>query len=96
MNTSSPKIAMDSVESSQIHSIGYDPSTGTLAVRFKDGKTGAPTSLYYYSNFTPSNFEALRQAESIGSHFYRRIRPFSERFPCVCVEKMPYTGRASE
>ncbi|SDR16916.1 KTSC domain-containing protein [Paraburkholderia tuberum] len=95
MNTPTPKIAMDAVESSQIHSIGYDPSTGTLAVRFKDGKTGAPTSLYYYSNFTPSNFEALRQAKSIGTHFHHHIRPFPHRFPCVCVEKKPYTGRAS-
>ncbi|MFA8336357.1 KTSC domain-containing protein [Burkholderia cenocepacia] len=77
------------VESSQIHSIGYDTETETLAVRFKDRKSGAPTSLYHYSNFTPANFEALRTADSIGSHLYKNIKPHPDRFPFVCIEKVP-------
>lgn len=81
-------IAMDSVESSQIHSIGYDSADQKLAIRFKN-KVGAPTSLYHYRKVTPENFEALRDAESIGSHFYKHIKPFPERFPYVCIEKMP-------
>ncbi|MPV55894.1 KTSC domain-containing protein [Burkholderia sp. HI2761] len=77
------------VESSQIHSIGYDAESETLAVRFKDRKTSAPTSLYHYTEFTQANFDALKGADSIGSHFYKHIKPFPERFPYVCIEKMP-------
>ncbi|QHE11891.1 KTSC domain-containing protein [Burkholderia glumae] len=69
------------VSSSQVHSIGYDAETETLAVRFKDCKTGAPTSLYHYANFTQANHDALRTADSIGSHLYRHIKPHPERFP---------------
>ncbi|CAN0620430.1 KTSC domain-containing protein [Burkholderia multivorans] len=76
------------VESSQIHSIGYDAETETLAIRFKD-RTGAPTSLYHYSNFTQANFDALKTADSVGSHFYKHIKPFDQRFPYECIEKMP-------
>ncbi|HEM7888505.1 KTSC domain-containing protein [Burkholderia cepacia] len=77
------------VESSQIHSIGYDAESETLAVRFKDRKTNAPTSLYHYTGFTQANFDALKGADSLGSHFYKHIKPFPERFPYVCIEKMP-------
>jgi hypothetical protein len=94
MNTETTKhIAMDAVESSQIHSIGYDAETETLAVRFKS-KLGEPTSLYHYSKVTPENFEAFRTARSIGSHFYKHIKPLPERFPYVCIEKMPAPATA--
>ncbi|MDN7658477.1 KTSC domain-containing protein [Burkholderia cenocepacia] len=81
-------IEMQPVESSQIHSIGYDAATQKLAIRFKN-KANDPSSLYHYSDVTPENFAALRDAESIGSHFYKYIKPFPERFPYVCIEKMP-------
>ena len=87
--TATPVIAMDEVESSQIHSIGYDAASETLAIRFKDRKTGGPQALYHYSNFTPENWEAFRTAESFGSHFGKYIKPNKERFPYVCIEKMP-------
>lgn len=87
--TASPVIAMDEVESSQIHSIGYDSASQTCAIRFKDRKTGAPTSRYHYFDFTPENWDAFRNAESFGSHFGKYIKPNKERFPYVCVEKMP-------
>ncbi|HEF5874820.1 TPA: KTSC domain-containing protein [Burkholderia cenocepacia] len=77
------------VESTQIHSIGYDVESETLAVRFKDRKTNAPTSLYHYTGFTQANFDALKTADSLGSHFYKHIKPFPDRFPYVCIEKMP-------
>jgi hypothetical protein len=89
------QITMDAVESSQIHSIGYDLTTGTLAVRFKN-KAGEPTSLYHYSCVTPANFDAIKNAESVGSHFYKHIRPFPDRFPFTCIEKMPTAGQVSE
>jgi hypothetical protein len=97
MNTAAavPVIAMDAVESSQIHSLGYDAASETLAIRFKN-KAGAPTSLYHYAHVTPANFTALRDAESIGSHFYKHIKPLPERFPYVCIEKMPATAEQDQ
>ncbi|RQV52070.1 KTSC domain-containing protein [Burkholderia cenocepacia] len=81
-------IEMQPVESSQIHSIGYDAASETLAIRFKN-KANCPSSLYHYSDVTQANFDAFKGAESIGSHFYKFIKPFPERFPYVCIEKMP-------
>jgi hypothetical protein len=78
-----PVITMDSVESSQIEAIGHDPSTNTLAIQFK-GKTG-PGSVYHYANFTAALFAELKSAESIGSHFYKFIKPLPEKFPFVKV-----------
>ncbi len=94
--TASPVIAMDEVESSQIHSIGYDSASQTCAIRFKDRKTGAPTSLYHYFDFTPENWDAFRNAESFGSHFGKYIKPNKERFPYVCIEKMPAPAEQAE
>lgn len=88
-----PTISMTPVKSSQIHSIGYDPATQTLAVRFKERASGKPTSLYHYQNVTPANFDAFRNAESIGSHFYRHIKPHDARFPYLCVEKRPAAAK---
>ena len=94
--TASPVIAMDEVESSQIHSIGYDSASQTCAIRFRDRKTGAPTSLYHYFDFSPENWDAFRNAESFGSHFGKYIKPNKERFPYVCVEKMPAPAAQAE
>lgn len=81
-------IQMDAVDSSQIHSIGHDAASSTLAIRFKD-KDGAPTSLYHYRNVTADDFAAFRGAESIGSHFYKHIKPFADKYPYVKVESAP-------
>jgi hypothetical protein len=81
-------IATDSVESSQIHSIGHHAETQTLAVRFKT-KDGAPAALYHYSNFTTDDFAQFKGAESIGSHFFKHIKPEKEKYSFVCIEKMP-------
>ena len=79
-------IAMDEVSSSQIHSIGHDAESSTLAVRFK-GKDGAPAGLYHYSNFTADDFSAFKGAESIGSHFYKQIKPHKDKYPYVRIEE---------
>jgi hypothetical protein len=79
------QITLDSVESSQIHSIGHDAASNTLAIRFKN-KAGEPSSLYYYANVSAEDFAAFKGAESIGSHFYKNIKPFSEKYPYVKVE----------
>lgn len=75
-----PTIATQPVESSQIHSFGHDPATNTLAIRFLKGK-GEPGSLYHYRNFTKDDFSAFQAAESIGSHFKRNIKPFADKYP---------------
>ncbi|CAI2430286.1 KTSC domain-containing protein [Serratia liquefaciens] len=72
-------INMTPVESSQIDSIGHNPATNTLAIRFKS--KGAPSSLYHYSNVTAEDFAAFSGAESVGSHFYKHIKADTERFP---------------
>jgi len=80
MSTTTPQIAMDAVKSSQIHSIGHDAETQTLAIRFKN-KDGAPAGLYHYRNFTTDDLSQFKSAESIGSHFYRAIKPNKEKYP---------------
>jgi hypothetical protein len=81
-------ITMDSIESSQIEAIGFDAETQTLAIQFK-AKGTAPGSLYRYSNVTAEDFAAFRDAESIGSHFYRHIKPFKDKYPYVRIETDP-------
>jgi hypothetical protein len=76
---SRPTITMQPVESSQIHAIGHDPATNTLAIQFKS-KSGAG-SVYHYANFTAENFDAFKAAESIGPHFGKHIKPFIDKFP---------------
>jgi hypothetical protein len=84
-----PNITLLPVESSQIHSIGHDPENNILAIRFKDRFTGGPSSLYHYRNFTTEDFKAFREAESIGSHFYKYIKPELLRYPYTKIESAP-------
>lgn len=81
-----PSIALQAVESSQIHSIGHDPDTNTLAIRFKNGK-GEPTSLYHYGNFTADDFAEFQGAKSIGSHFGKNIGNANDRFPFTRINE---------
>lgn len=57
------------VESSQIASIGHDPATNTLAVRFHSSG-----DLYHYAGFSEKDFEAFKAAESVGKHFGSHVR----------------------
>lgn len=75
-----PQIEMHPVESSQIHSIGHDAYTNTLAIRFKSWK-GEATSLYHYANFPADEFEKFKAAESIGAHFGKFIKPEVTKYP---------------
>ena len=78
-------IAIQTIASSQLDGIGHDAATNTLAVRFKPGKQaaakGEPGALYHYANVTAEDFAALSGAESIGSHFYRTIKPAADKHP---------------
>lgn len=59
---------LHSVTSSNIHSIGHDPETQELHVKFKSGATHA------YSGVSEAEHAALMGAESVGSHFHKNIR----------------------
>lgn len=71
-----PPIELQPVTSSQVKAVGYDPATQTLAVQFTRG-TGA---IYHYPEVTPEQFEAFRNAESLGKHFDAHIKalPFTK------------------
>lgn len=74
-------ITMQKVESSQIAEIGHDPVSSTLAIRFKSG------GLYHYANVGLDTFAALRDAASVGSYFYKSIKPFVDKFPYTKIEE---------
>lgn len=83
-NTNSTvRIQLIDVQSSQIHSIGHDPDTNTLAIRFTKGygDNRGPGSLYHYQNFTAADFEAFKGAESLGKHFGGYIKAFPAKYP---------------
>lgn len=79
-----PAIELAPVESSQLAAVGYDAATATLAIRFH-GKGDKPGSLYHYANFGETDWAALRDAESKGSHFIRQIKPHADRYPCCRI-----------
>jgi hypothetical protein len=79
-----PVIALSSVESSQIESIGHHPESNTLAIKFK-GLGGKEGSVYHYANYTPEQFHAFKNAKSIGSHFKTSIKSEAEKHPYVKV-----------
>lgn len=78
------QIAMQDVDSSQIHSIGHDAASNTLAIRFKS-RSGVG-SLYHYANFPAADFEAFKSAESIGAHFGKFIKPEAIKYPFTKIE----------
>ncbi|MEN5338951.1 KTSC domain-containing protein [Stenotrophomonas sp. TWI143] len=83
------RIDMQDVESSQIHSIGHDAETSTLAIRFTSHRGGVigPGSLYHYANFDAAEFAAFRDSESLGKHFGQYIKPFPAKYPYHKVEE---------
>jgi hypothetical protein len=51
------------VKSSMIKSIGYDPESKKMEVKFSSG------SIYTHENVEQDEFECLRDAESVGKHY---------------------------
>lgn len=60
---------MQPVNSSSIEAVGYDEPSRTLHVRFNSG------THYSYPNVDPEEHRALVEADSIGAHFSKHIRP---------------------
>lgn len=61
-------VNMHSVFSSNIDEIGYDSTTSTLYIKFKNNR------LYSYDNVPELVYDDLKSAPSIGSYFYQNIR----------------------
>lgn len=74
-------IIWENTESSQIHSIGRDPETGTVGIRFKDRKTGGVQAEYHYDNVPEEMFEKLRVADSVGRFFEQNIKKNPKDYP---------------
>lgn len=68
-------ITMQKVQSSQIEAIGHDAESKTLAIRFKGGAE------YHYANVETEMFEAMKLADSVGSFFYKNVKPFKDKYP---------------
>lgn len=56
------------VQSSNIHSVGYDPTTMTLEIEFHSG------DIYQYLNVPESIYLGLIHASSKGSYFHDHIK----------------------
>lgn len=65
------------VESSNIHSVAYDPESGKLFIRFKN-KAGDPTTLYEYSGVPSHVYEEMLTAPSVGRYFSQYVRGIYE------------------
>lgn len=87
-----PIIAMDSVESSQIHSIGHDGAS-TLAVQFKRFD-GTLASEYHYANVTPEQFAEFKAAPSIGKHFAQHFKTKVTEHPYIKIIRQPESDQA--
>lgn len=67
------------VTSSQLASVGYDPSSMMLAVVFKN----APLTAYLYSNVTAMTYAELLNAESLGVYFSTKIKAHPDKYPFI-------------
>jgi len=60
----------DSVESSNVQAVGYDPIRSILEVEFHNG------GIYQYEGVTPEIYDQLMSASSKGQFLHRVIRGF--------------------
>lgn len=56
------------VTSSNVKSVGYDPSNKVLEVEFKNG------GIFHYHEITPTQHKELMSASSIGSYLHKNIK----------------------
>ncbi len=59
---------MQSVQSSNIKSVGHDPSTQKLRIEFKSGQT------HEYDGISTDQHRELLRSDSIGKHFNSNIK----------------------
>ena len=80
------------VDSTQIHAIGHDAATNTLAIQFMS--KGKPGNVYEYANVPAKKFEAMLAAESIGKFFGAEIKAKVDDHPFTKIE--PVKAEESE
>ncbi|HYH79977.1 MAG TPA: KTSC domain-containing protein [Longimicrobium sp.] len=68
------------VDSSSLNSVGYDAGKRLLEVEFRNG------GVYRYLDVPPDEFEALKDADSVGRHLNREIKPF---YSVIKVRRAP-------
>jgi len=68
-DSTTPRPTRIAIASKLLKSIGYDPQTQALEVEFSSG------SIYTYLDVTPETYAALMDADSVGAHFLRDIKP---------------------
>jgi hypothetical protein len=56
------------VTSSNIESVGYDPSTKQMHVEFRGG------SIYNHDDVSQETYDALMSSESKGAHYHKAIK----------------------
>ena len=66
---------MQRVQSTNVHSIGYDPTTRALRVRFLDAQGTAPGPTYEYADVPAHRYDALLHAPSKGGYLHSHIKP---------------------
>lgn len=59
---------MTPIKSSNIEGAHFDPATGTLTVKFKNGGT------YHYAGCSQHHYDGLCSAESAGKWFHKHIK----------------------
>lgn len=65
-------IDMQTVKSSQIHAIGYDGASQTLAIQFHSGVANGVQ--YEYTPVSRATYDGLMGAGSIGKYFGEHIK----------------------
>ncbi len=61
-------IKLETVNSTNIHSVGHNAEMKILIVKFNNGST------YQYQPVTEQGYRDLKNAESIGSFFFKNIK----------------------
>ena len=73
------------VKSGQIKSVGYNPAEKTLEVEFHSHGNAPnkpnPTTVYQYQHVTPQQHADMIASESVGSYFYKHLRPHKDKHP---------------
>ena len=63
------KTTLTNLDSSLLEDISYDDKSEVLEVKFIHSE-----AIYVYQNVAETDFEELRNADSLGSHFSKNIR----------------------
>ena len=63
------EIEMQSVKSSLLDKVGYDPETKTLAIQMNNS-----SDVYYYEDVPPSVFDSFQDAKSKGNYYVKHIK----------------------